>query len=104
LESAIYVILKKYFREKPYYVDIMELFHEVICFSRYNSLNLFSILTDYPANSHWSEFRSRHCPNRSCGFQSIHDGQIQSYCKVEDSILFFLPSSSLCHVYGMCGC
>ncbi|ELU07394.1 hypothetical protein CAPTEDRAFT_223258 [Capitella teleta] len=28
LESAIYVILKKYFKSKPYYVDILELFHE----------------------------------------------------------------------------
>ncbi|KAK2144097.1 hypothetical protein LSH36_785g01038 [Paralvinella palmiformis] len=28
LESAIYTILKKYFSDKPYYVSIMELFHE----------------------------------------------------------------------------
>lgn len=29
LESAIYVLLKKYFRQEKYYVDLMELFHEV---------------------------------------------------------------------------
>ncbi|CAG8489523.1 8274_t:CDS:10 [Paraglomus occultum] len=29
LESAIYFYLKKYFRQEPYYVDLLELFHEV---------------------------------------------------------------------------
>lgn len=29
LEAAIYYILKKYFRQEKYYVDLMELFHEV---------------------------------------------------------------------------
>jgi hypothetical protein len=29
LESAIYFFLKKYFRQDPYYIDIVELFHEV---------------------------------------------------------------------------
>lgn len=28
LECAIYVLLKKYFRSKPYYLDLLELFHE----------------------------------------------------------------------------
>ena len=28
LESAIYLLLKKYFRQEKYYVDLMELFHE----------------------------------------------------------------------------
>lgn len=29
LESAIYILLKKYFRQEKYYVDVIELFHEV---------------------------------------------------------------------------
>ena len=29
LESAIYFLLKKYFRSEKYYVDLLELFHEV---------------------------------------------------------------------------
>ncbi|WBW71314.1 geranyltranstransferase Fps1 [Schizosaccharomyces osmophilus] len=29
LESAIYFLLKKYFRQDPYYVDLLELFHDV---------------------------------------------------------------------------
>lgn len=29
IEGTIYKILKKHFRSDPYYVDIMELFHEV---------------------------------------------------------------------------
>lgn len=29
LENGIYVILKKYFRDKPYYVQVVELFHDV---------------------------------------------------------------------------
>lgn len=29
LEAAIYILLKKYFRQEKYYVDLMELFHEV---------------------------------------------------------------------------
>ena len=29
LESAIYLLLKKYFRQENYYVDLLELFHEV---------------------------------------------------------------------------
>ena len=29
LESAIYILLKKYFRSHPHYVDLLELFHEV---------------------------------------------------------------------------
>jgi farnesyl diphosphate synthase len=29
LEGAIYILLKKYFRQESYYVDLMELFHEV---------------------------------------------------------------------------
>ncbi|KAF3935304.1 Dimethylallyltranstransferase [Dactylella cylindrospora] len=28
LESAIYVLLKKHFRQEPYYIDLLELFHE----------------------------------------------------------------------------
>lgn len=29
LEGAIYVLLKKHFRQEPYYVDLIELFHDV---------------------------------------------------------------------------
>ncbi len=29
LESCIYKVLKKYFRDTSYYVDLLELFHEV---------------------------------------------------------------------------
>lgn len=29
LEQAIYQLLKKYFKDKPYYVHILELFHDV---------------------------------------------------------------------------
>lgn len=29
LEGAIYVLLKKYFKQEPYYVDLLELFHDV---------------------------------------------------------------------------
>ncbi|KAK3117454.1 Farnesyl pyrophosphate synthetase [Teratosphaeriaceae sp. CCFEE 6253] len=29
LETSIYILLKKYFRQEKYYVDLMELFHEV---------------------------------------------------------------------------
>ena len=29
LDSAIYTLLRKYLREKEYYVDILDLFHEV---------------------------------------------------------------------------
>jgi len=29
IESAIYILLKKYFRQSKYYVDLLELFHEV---------------------------------------------------------------------------
>ncbi|KAF0384823.1 farnesyl pyrophosphate synthase [Gigaspora margarita] len=29
LESSVYFFLKKYFRQEPYYVDLLELFHEV---------------------------------------------------------------------------
>lgn len=29
LENGLYVILKKYFRDKPYYVQVLELFHDV---------------------------------------------------------------------------
>ncbi|KAA8916171.1 hypothetical protein TRICI_001662 [Trichomonascus ciferrii] len=29
LEAAIYILLKKYFKKEKYYVDLMELFHEV---------------------------------------------------------------------------
>jgi len=29
LESCIYILLKKYFRQEKYYVDLLELFHEV---------------------------------------------------------------------------
>lgn len=28
VESQIYILLKKYFRNRPYYVDLLELFHE----------------------------------------------------------------------------
>ena len=31
LEAAIYYLLKKHFRQEKYYVDLMELFHEVSC-------------------------------------------------------------------------
>ena len=29
LESSIYILLKKHFKPEPYYVDLLELFHEV---------------------------------------------------------------------------
>lgn len=29
LESTIYILLKKYFKQDPYYIDLVELFHEV---------------------------------------------------------------------------
>lgn len=29
LEGAIYFLLKKHFRKEPYYVDLLELFHDV---------------------------------------------------------------------------
>ena len=29
LEGAIYILLKKHFRQDPYYVDLLDLFHEV---------------------------------------------------------------------------
>ena len=29
VENGIYVILKKYFRDKPYYLHLMETFHDV---------------------------------------------------------------------------
>lgn len=29
LEAAIYYLLKKHFRQEKYYVDLIELFHEV---------------------------------------------------------------------------
>ncbi|KAJ8100595.1 isoprenoid synthase domain-containing protein [Lipomyces tetrasporus] len=29
LETSIYVLLKKYFRSEPYYIDLIELFHDV---------------------------------------------------------------------------
>jgi hypothetical protein len=29
LEAAIYYLLKKHFREEKYYVDLLELFHDV---------------------------------------------------------------------------
>lgn len=29
LEQGIYVILKKYFRNEPYYVQVLEMFHDV---------------------------------------------------------------------------
>jgi len=35
LESCIYKLLKKYFRNEKYYIDIVELFHEVIIFFLY---------------------------------------------------------------------
>ena len=33
LEAAIYYLLKKHFRQEKYYVDLLELFHEVRLFS-----------------------------------------------------------------------
>ena len=30
LESAVYFLLKKYFRQDSYYIDLVELFQEVI--------------------------------------------------------------------------
>ena len=30
MESSIYILLKKYFRQERYYVDLVELFHEVV--------------------------------------------------------------------------
>lgn len=35
LESAVYSILRKYFRGKSCYVDLLDLFHEVCGFLRY---------------------------------------------------------------------
>ena len=29
IEGTLYLILKKYFKSEPYYVNVMELFHEV---------------------------------------------------------------------------
>lgn len=42
LESSIYILLKKHFRSESYYVDLLELFHEVsaLCWIYGNSVHL----------------------------------------------------------------
>lgn len=44
LESAIYYLLKKHFRQEPYYVDLLDLFHEV-CYLILNNRFLNFILS-----------------------------------------------------------
>lgn len=54
LECGLYFILKNHFRSEPYYVDVMELFHEV---GRIKSVLRYMELTktaDHISNSHWS--------------------------------------------------
>ncbi|RHY98943.1 hypothetical protein DYB37_008238, partial [Aphanomyces astaci] len=38
LESFVYSILKTYFRSEPYYIDLVELFHEVILQTEFGQL------------------------------------------------------------------
>ncbi|RHZ74195.1 hypothetical protein Glove_227g128 [Diversispora epigaea] len=38
IESAIYFFLKKYFRQDPYYVDLLELFHDVTLETEFGQL------------------------------------------------------------------
>jgi hypothetical protein len=46
LRNHIHRILKKHFRDKPYYVDLVDLFNEVICFGRSTILfSTFDILS-----------------------------------------------------------
>jgi len=40
IENTIYVILKKYFKSKPYYVELIELMHEV-CFHHHFSFSSY---------------------------------------------------------------
>ncbi|CAG8469861.1 4086_t:CDS:10 [Funneliformis mosseae] len=38
LKSAIYFFLKKYFRQEPYYIDLVELFHEITLETEFGQL------------------------------------------------------------------
>lgn len=44
LESAIYALLKKHIRDQPYYVDIVDLFHEVNILFGYGNINFCVLL------------------------------------------------------------
>ena len=60
LEGAIYILLKKYCKGKSYYVDLLELFHEVwwiMCWCHsIVLLDLGMILGLHPANERWGYF------------------------------------------------
>jgi len=46
LEAAIYYLLKKHFRQEKYYVDLLELFHEVRPLSALSLVHAKASLTD----------------------------------------------------------
>lgn len=49
LEGAIYFLLKKHFRKEPYYVDLLELFHDV-CFYLFYYLHCNVFFLDLAAH------------------------------------------------------
>lgn len=61
LENSIYILLKKYFRQERYYVDLIELFHEVgSTHSRTQALLTIGVV--HSPNRGWTTYGSTHCP------------------------------------------
>lgn len=85
LETSIYFLLKKYFRTEPYYVDLLELFHDVSLivhtsrFTRYahHRISITDIFpngdgsTSGPHHRTWRPCRSRQILTRKVNFFQI---------------------------------
>lgn len=69
IESAVFSILRKYFREKAYYVDLMDLFHEVISRNHFYSEAFKILLNFFIACTTTKKFTSNKT-NHKLGFES----------------------------------
>jgi hypothetical protein len=65
LEGAIYFLLKKHFRQEKYYVDLLELFHDVSAVVASRILRLLMLLlSGHIPNGNWSVDRPDHGSRR----------------------------------------
>ena len=69
LEGAIYHLLKKHFREEPYYVHLLELFHEVRFRCLNQEMRLTRDVSDIVSDGDGSAGRFDHRPGGSGRFE-----------------------------------
>lgn len=97
LESAIYFLLKKHFKGETYYVDLLELFHDVTYQTEVGQLiDLITAPEDHVDLSKFS-LDKYVASKQLISYFYIHQAPID--CHLQNRVLLVLPASCVGHVH-----